>query len=64
MCHVPCSMTLQPCACSNHQNFYPGIEEFGFNCQQPLDDSELHSGMLQIVQKKNGSEGVKIDENH
>lgn len=51
-------------ACSNHQNLYPGIEEFGFNCQQPLDASELHSSMLQIAQKKNGSEGVKTDGNH
>jgi len=33
MCHVPCSVTLQPCSCSNHQNLYPGIEEFAVNCR-------------------------------
>lgn len=64
MCHVPFSMTLQPSACSDYQNLYPGIEEIGFNCHQPVDDSELHISMLQTAQNKRGSERVKTDGNH
>ena len=44
-----------PCACSCHQNLYPGIEEIGFNSLQPVADSVLHISTLQIAWQKGAS---------